>query len=137
MVIVDTTIWIDYFGNVDNAETDWLDGRLDTGEVGLTDLILCEYLQGVSSEKEVSLILPSMGKFEIFDTGGVVLAEASARNYRRLRSRGITVRATIDCLIATFCIERGFSLLHRDRDYPPFERWLQLRVVHPLPLRLN
>jgi predicted nucleic acid-binding protein len=70
-------------------------------------------------------------KLELFNSGGVELAKDAARNYRILRTRGHTVRKTIDCLIATFCIRERHSLLHRDRDFDPFEMYLELSVVHP------
>jgi predicted nucleic acid-binding protein len=72
-----------------------------------------------------------LGRFEVFNTGGAELAVASAMNYRLLRSRGYTVRKTIDCLIATFCVNAGHTLLHRDHDFDPFEKELGLRVAHP------
>jgi predicted nucleic acid-binding protein len=68
---------------------------------------------------------------EVFDIGGVAVAREAARNYRALRSRGHTVRKTIDCLIATFCLRGQHSLLHRDRDFDPFEKFLELSVIHP------
>jgi len=99
--------------------------------IGLLDLTVCEVLQGVSTEAVAVRVLRGLRRFEIFDTGGVALAEAAARNYRRLRSRGRTVRKTIDCLIATFCLEHSHTLLHRDRDFDAFEDLLNLQVVHP------
>ncbi len=98
---------------------------------GLTDLILCEVLQGIRSEREFSQVRRELGKFELFATSGEELAVAAASNYRTLRERGRTVRKTIDCLIATSCILRGHSLLHRDRDFAPFEQLLGLSVIHP------
>jgi predicted nucleic acid-binding protein len=77
------------------------------------------------------LVRREMSKFEVFDTGGTELAVASAQNYRLLRTRGLTIRKTIDCLIATFCLMAGHSLLHRDHDFDPFEKQLGLRVLHP------
>jgi predicted nucleic acid-binding protein len=99
--------------------------------VALTDLILCEVLQGIRRDVLFTSVRHDLLKFVIFETGGSDLALASAANYRELRKRGITVRSTIDCLIATFCIREGHSLLHRDRDYDAFERHLGLSVVHP------
>lgn len=131
MVIVDTTVWIDYLGGKSNAETGWLDCELDQRRLGLTDLIYCEILQGIRDDAAFSVTKKSLSNFHIFPTGGVDLALASARNYRILRSRGYTVRKTIDCWIATFCLEAGHSLLHRDRDFDPFEMHLGLRVIHP------
>ncbi len=131
MVIVDTTVWIDYLGGTDNVETAWLDRELNQQRLGLTDLILCEVLQGVREERAFTQVRQRLLKFEVFGTGGAELAVASAQNYRLLREQGYTVRKTIDCLIATFCLQTGHSLLHRDRDFDVFEKCLGLRVVHP------
>lgn len=131
MVIVDTTVWIDYFQGVKNPETDWLDAELDRQRLGLTDIILCEVLQGVRADSVAKEVEQKLLKLELFDTGGVALAREVARNYRALRSRGRTVRKTIDCLIATFCLREQHSLLHRDRDFDAFETFLQLSVIHP------
>lgn len=130
MVIIDTTVWVDYFRGVRNPETDWLDVELDRQRLGLTDIILCEVLQGVHDDTAAAEVERRLRKLEIFETGGVELATAAARNYRLLRVRGHTVRKTIDCLIATFCMRSGHSLLHRDRDFDPFETYLKLSVVH-------
>ena len=131
MIIVDTTVWIDYFHGTRNAETDWLDVELDRQRLGVTDIILCEVLQGVRDDTAVATVERQLLAVEVFETGGVELARAAARNYRILRSRGHTVRKTIDCLIATFCLRGHHSLLHRDRDFDPFERFLNLSVIHP------
>lgn len=131
MVIVDTTVWIDYFHDVRNAETDWLDAELDRQRLGLTDVILCEVLQGVRDDGAAATVERQLLSLEVFETGGVELARATARHYRVLRSRGHTVRKTIDGMIATFCLRDGHSLLHRDRDFDPFERFLHLSVIHP------
>lgn len=131
MVIVDTTVWIDYFRGTQNQETNYFDKELSRQRFGLTDLILCEVLQDVADEKASARVLRELRKFEIFETGGEALAIDAARNFRLLRRSGRTVRKTIDSLIATFCILRGHSLLHRDRDFDPFERFLGLGVVHP------
>jgi len=131
VVIVDTSVWIDYFQGVTNPETDWLDGELDRQRLGLTDVILCEVLQGVRDEVVAKEVEQKLLELEVFETGGVDLAREAARNYRALRSRGHTVRKTIDCLIATFCLREQHSLLHRDRDFDPFEECLELSVIHP------
>ncbi len=131
MVIVDTTVWIDYLQGLTNAETDWLHTALDRQRLGLIDLILCEVLQGVRDEFAATAVERQLLKLEVFETGGVDLAREAARNYRTLRTRGHTVRKTIDCLIATFCIREQHSLLHRDRDFDPFEKFLELSVIHP------
>jgi predicted nucleic acid-binding protein len=131
VVIVETTVWIDFLTGHRTAEADWLDRELTRQRLGLTDLILCEILQGIPTEAEAARTLRALERFEVFTTGGVELAPAAAGNYRALRARGRTVRKTIDCLIATFCITHRHSLLHRDRDFDPFEELLDLAVVHP------
>ena len=130
MVIVDTTVWIDYLRGTDNPESLWLDRELPRQRLSLTDLILCEVLQGVRDPVLFSQVRDELLAFHIFESGGKDLAVASAANYRILHEKGHTVRRTIDCLIATFCIESGHSLLHRDRDFEPFEKVLGLTVVH-------
>ena len=130
MVIVDTTVWVDYLNDVPTPESDWLDQQLARQPLGLLDLMVCEILQGLSTDAEAVRVLRDLRRFEIFDTGGIELAVAAARNYRTLRSQGRTVRKTIDCLIATFCVRGGHSLLHCDRDFDPFEQLLGLSVVH-------
>lgn len=131
MVIVDTTVWVDYFQGVAHPETDWLNTELDRQRLGLTDIILCEVLQGVRDDVVAKEVERRLLTLEVFDAGGVALAREAARNYRALRSRGHTVRKTIDCLIATFCLREQHSLLHRDRDFDPFEKFLELAVIHP------
>lgn len=128
---MDTTVWVDYLQGAENPETDWLNTELDRQRLGLTDIILCEVLQGVRDDVVAKEVERRLLNLEVFDTGGVALAREAARNYRALRSRGHTVRKTIDCLIATFCLREQHSLLHRDRDFDPFEKFLELSVVHP------
>jgi hypothetical protein len=108
----------------------WLKRR-SGHSIGLADLILCEVLQGVRNLREFRRVQQDLESLHILNTGGAALAIASARNYCFLRSKGTTIRKTIDCLIATFCIEYGHSLLHNDRDFDPFEVHLGLRVIHP------
>ncbi|MEO6805259.1 MAG: PIN domain nuclease [Edaphobacter sp.] len=131
MVIIDTTIWIDYLNGVINPETLWLDHEICQQPLGLTDIILCEVLQGIRADADFARVRRDLMKFDVFDSGGTGLAIASARNYRLLRARGHKIRKTIDCLIATFCLNEGHTLLHRDRDFDPFEKYLGLRVIHP------
>lgn len=131
MVIVDTTVWIEYLRGADIPETVWLDRELTRQPLGITDLILAEVLQGIQDDASFANTRDELLNFYVFETGGADLAIASALNYRKLRGRGFTVRKTIDCLIATFCLEAGHELLHRDRDYDAFEKALGLRVVHP------
>lgn len=94
------------------------------------DLILCEVLQGIRDRNTFLRISHELLTFHVFESGGTELAIAAAENYRDLRSRGYTIRKTIDCLIATFCLGANHELLHRDRDFEVFERMLGLRVVH-------
>ena len=131
VILVDTTVWVDYLRGVVTSETTWLDSNLDRERLGLTDLILCEVLQGVKDDDDFQRVRRELLKCEVFATGGIALAVASAKNYRRLRAHGSTVRRTIDCLIATFCLQNGHSLLHNDRDFTPFEKVLGLAVIHP------
>lgn len=131
MVIVDTTVWIDYFRGDDTLQTAWLEHELMRQRLGLTDLILCEVLQGISDARTSSEFRDDLLKLHVFETGGVELAIAAAENYRRLRQRAYTVRKTIDCLIATFCLRGRHSLLHCDKDFDPFEKLLGLSVIHP------
>jgi predicted nucleic acid-binding protein len=131
MVIVDTTVLVDYLRGLQNAETEYFDRELGRLPFGLTDLILCEVLPGIRGERAFTRVLRELRRFEVFDTGGRELAIAAARNFRSLRQRGRTVRKTIDCLIATFCLRDGHSLLHRVRDFDHFEQILGLAVIHP------
>lgn len=130
MVIVDTTVWIDYLRGTENAETSWLERELPLRRLGLTDLILCEVLQGLRDQKTFARVRAELLQLEVFDSGGVDIAIAAASNYRELRERGYTVYKTIDCLIATFCLKFEHQLLHRDRDFECFEKLLGLNVVH-------
>ncbi len=130
MVLIDTTVWIDFLAGRRNSQTLWLDRELGNQPLALTDLIYCEVLQGIGSDALFSHVRRDLEKLTIFDTGGMDLAVAAALNYRLLRRRGVTVRKTIDCLIATFCIQAGHELLHRDRDFDGFEAHLGLRVLH-------
>lgn len=131
MVIVDTSVWIDYLGGMANDQTLWLDRELGRQRLGLIDLILCEVLQGIRSDAAFAEVRRELEKFHLFETGGIEFAVAAAQNYRFLRRRGATVRKTIDCLIATFCLEAGHELLHRDHDFDAFEKHLGLPVVYP------
>jgi predicted nucleic acid-binding protein len=131
MIVVDTSVWIDYFNGTVNPHTDWLDHEIDDEPVSLTDLILCELLQGVRLKSEFSRMRRELAPFPVFNTGGESMAVAAATYFRILRAKGHTIRKTPDCIIATFCIQEGHSLLHRDRDFDPFEQHLGLRVIHP------
>ena len=131
MVIVDSTVWVDYMNGVVAPHTDWLDREVARQRLGLIDIILCEVLQGVREERRFRELQLRLMSFEVFDSGGRDLAIAAARNFRALRARGRTIRSTIDAWIATFCMLHGHVLLHNDRDFEPFEEFLGLEVVHP------
>jgi predicted nucleic acid-binding protein len=131
MVIVDTSVWIDALRGNTNSHVLWLRAAILREEIGLTSLILCEVLQGVLSDREFLQFRSDLIKFAVFESDGIELAIASAQNYRTLRQKGLTIRRTMDCIIATFCIENGHQLLHKDRDFDAFERHLGLRVAHP------
>jgi predicted nucleic acid-binding protein len=131
MILADSSVWIDFFAGRPNPESLWLRKELADQEIGLTDLILCEVLQGVRDDEDFRRAHLRLSSLPILECGGEYLAVASARNYRLLRSKGHTIRKTIDCLIATFCIEEGHELLHHDRDFDPFETHLGLKVIHP------
>ena len=133
MVLVDASVWIDYLRGQATPEADWLDRNLGARSLGLTDLTLCEVLQGCPDRQAAELGARLM-EFDVLTTGGAELAIAAAESYRRLRRRGVTVRKTIDCWIAAFCLREGHALLHRDRDFDPFERFLGLQVVHADPV---
>ena len=130
MVVIDTTVWIDYLRGAANPETHWLERELQRQRLGLTDLILWEVLQGIPDRALFAQVRDELLKFQLFQTGGTDLAIAAAQNYRDLRQRGYTVRKTIDCLIATHCLQAGHQLLHRDHDFDPFEEIMGLQVVH-------
>jgi predicted nucleic acid-binding protein len=129
MVIVDSTVWIDFFRGVKNPETLWLETEAQRKRLGLTDLILGEVLQGIREDREFLKVQTELLKFEVFVTGGIDLAVRAAENFRKLRKKGFTIQRVADCWIATFCIREGHELLHRDRDFDPFESELGLRVV--------
>ena len=131
MTIVDTTVWVDYLRGIATPQTDWLDANLLIERLGVTDLILCEVLQGVKDDDNFQAVQRELLKCEVFSPGGIELAVDSAKNYRKLRAQGRTVRRTIDCLIATFCLRNGHTRLHNDRDYDPFEQVLDLAVIRP------
>jgi hypothetical protein len=129
VIVADTSVWIDYFRGVTAPHTDLLDRALSESRITIGDLILAELLQGFSSEREFQIAKQLMDGLEYRDFVGRDMAMAAAQNYRALRRQGVTVRKTIDVLIATFCIENGFGLIHNDRDFDPMEQLLGLRVL--------
>ena len=131
MLVVDTSVWIDYFNGVENPQTDFLNTVLDKSPILIGDLILAEVLQGFRHDPDFEKVRRALGKYMQANMVSPVLAVQSARNYRFLRKKGVTVRKTIDSLIATYCIENDHELLHNDSDFDGYEEHLGLRVVHP------
>jgi len=129
MIVVDSSVWIDYFRGNPTAQANTLDALLGVEPLAIGDLILAEVLQGFTSDKDFSQARAMLTSLMIVDMGGQEIAIQAAKNFRTLRAKGVTVRKTIDTLIATFCIERGFQLLHNDRDFEPFVTHLGLRSV--------
>jgi predicted nucleic acid-binding protein len=129
VVIVDSAIWVDYLRGAMTLQTDWLNLHAGRQRLGLTDLILCEVLQGVRDDAQFAEVRRTLLHFDVLTMGGTALALNTAENYRTLRARGRTVRRAIDCLIATFCLMHDHELLHDDRDFDAFEQVLGLRVV--------
>jgi predicted nucleic acid-binding protein len=131
MVIVDSSVWVDYLRGVSTPQTDWVHREIDVQRLGILDLILCEVLQGIVEDRKFAEVRRSLLALEVFTTGGIELSVAAAQNYRALRARGKTVRKTVDCLIATFCILNDHVLLHADSDFDHFEKELGLKALHP------
>ncbi|MBI2688986.1 MAG: PIN domain nuclease [Acidobacteria bacterium] len=129
MILVDTSVWIDYFRGNQTAQTEALDSLLSQEQIAMGDLILTEVLQGFRHNKQFDLARGRLSELPFFDLGGYEIAVQSARNYRRLRAAGATIRKTINALVATWCIENGFRLLHDDRDFDAYEKHLGLRVL--------
>ena len=127
MILVDSSVWIDYFRGVSTPQSDRLDGLLGADPLATGDVILAEVLQGFTRDREFDVALRLMTSLTIVEVGGAQNAIQAARNFRALRLRGVTVRKTIDTLIATRCIEDGHSLLYSDRDFDPFVQHLGLR----------
>ena len=129
MILVDSSVWIDYFRGVPNRQTDLLDALLGVEPLVVGDLILTEVLQGFTTDrafKDAHRLMRSLPSIEI---AGLDVAVRAARNYRFLRQRGQTVHKTIDCVIATRCIEDGHTLLFSDRDFQPFVDHLGLATI--------
>jgi len=129
VILVDTSIWVDYFNGKDCKYTDALDAALVEGTVVIGDLILLEILQGFRSNKDYQRARTTLGTLEQFELFGRSMVEKCATNYRGLRKKGITIRRTTDIIIATFCIESKMPLLFQDRDFIPFVEKLSLIPV--------
>ena len=130
MVLVDTSVWVDYFNGVDTPPTTQLDRLLGSGRILTGDLILAELLQGFARDVDCRRARDLLIDLPYVDLVGKDVALAAADNYRKLRTRGFTVRKTIDVLIGTFCVVHGHELLHSDRDFDPMEKSLGLRVLY-------
>ena len=128
MIFLDSTVLIDYFNGRNNWQVEVLDSILGKELVVIGDYVLTEVLQGFRNEKEYQKAKTILLSFPCFDIGGKEIALQSANNYRYLRKKGITIRKTIDTMIATFCIENKFTLLHNDKDFEPFTKYLNLKV---------
>lgn len=131
MIILDASVLIDFLRAKRTRQTDWLNQETQPYRAGITSLGLCEVLQGIGTDAQFAKVQAVLANYEFFEIGSRELAVASANNFRILRGRGFTIRNTIDCLIATFCIEGDHFLLHNDRDFDPFEVHLGLKVFRP------
>ena len=131
MILVDSSVWIDYFNGIRNWQTDLLDDLLSNDPILIGDLILAEVLQGFRSDDDFEAAKTCLNILPFREIGGYKIALQSAQNYRLLRKKGVTVRKTIDVMIGTFCISEGITLLHNDRDFEPMVSHLSLKVLTP------
>ena len=129
MILVDSSVWIDYFKGTITAQTEILHRLLGQEPLAIGDLILTEVLRGFESERDFNDARRMLTSLTVVELGGQEIAIQAAKNFRALRRLGVTVRKTIDTVIATRCIESGYELLYSDRDFDPFARHLGLRVV--------
>jgi len=129
MIVVDSSVWIDYFNGRRTAQTDWLDYSLGYTPIAMGDLILTEVLQGFQSDRDFKIAKDLLLRLLLMPMGGREIALESATNYRFLRKKGVTVRKTIDVIIGTFCIHHYFPLLHDDRDFDPMVNLLGLKTI--------
>jgi predicted nucleic acid-binding protein len=131
VILVDSSVWIDYFRGTPTPEAEKLDSLLGTEPIATADLILTEVLQGFVSDRDFNQAKKLLTSLVVVDLAGQDIAIQAARNFRVLRALGITVRKTIDTVIATRCIESRLSLLYSDRDFDPFVEHLGLRSALP------
>jgi predicted nucleic acid-binding protein len=129
MILIDSSVWIDYFNGVYNQKTDFLYSNLGREEFVIGDLIYTEVLQGFSDERSYRKAKELLDVFPFKNIGGKEIALSSANNYRILRKKGVTIRKTVDVFIATFCIENNISLLQNDRDFEPFIKLCNLQSI--------
>lgn len=127
MILVDSSVWIDFFNGTENDETDKLNEIFGLEEVAIGDLILAEVLQGFRSDKDYKIAKEVLTSLTINELIGKDIAIKSADNFRKLRKKGITIRKTADVIIATYCIENKIPLLFTDKDFVPFVEKLKLR----------
>jgi len=129
LILVDSSVWFDYFKGALTPQTDKLDSLLGVEPLAVGDLILTEVLQGFDNDRDFEAARRLLTSLTVVEIGGLDVAIAAAENFHVLRKLGVTVRKTIDTVIATRCIRDGFDLLHSDRDFEPFTKYLGLRVV--------
>lgn len=127
MILVDSSVWIDYFNGRMTPQTDTLDLLLGREKIVVGDLVLTEVLQGFRTERDFNRAKSLLTSFFVVELGGRDIAIKAAQNFRALRALGVTVRKTIDTVIATHCIENGYHLLYCDKDFDPFAVHLGLR----------
>jgi predicted nucleic acid-binding protein len=129
VILVDSSVWIDHLRDTVTGPVSQLRSLISSEELLVGDLILCEVLQGLRTDAEAALVEDALREFEVVPLVDAELAVKAAANYRFLRRRGITIRKTIDLLVGTYCIERGHTLLHSDRDFAPMESLLGLQTA--------
>ena len=129
MILVDTSVWIDYFNGKQTWQTDTLDNILSEEWVLIGDIILAEILQGFDKDTDYKKAKEALDTIECINIGGKKLAVKSANNFRFLRSKGVTIRKTVDMLIGTWCLESDIELLHNDRDFDRIALHLPLKVM--------
>jgi len=130
VILVDSSVWIDFFRNRPTTKAKWLDKHLDVEDLAVGDLILAEVLRGFKDDRGFNETRRLLRRLRQISLCGEDLAVEAARNYRKLRAKGVTVRGTVDLIIATRCLADGLQLLHSDKDFEGFEEHLGLRAVH-------
>jgi len=129
LILVDSSVWVDYFRGTVTPQTEKLDSLLGHESLAIGDLILTEVLHGFDNDRDFQTAQRMLSALLVVELGGLEIALQAARNFRFLRRHGVTIRKTIDTVIATRCIESGYELVHSDRDFDPFAKYLGLRVA--------
>jgi len=129
LIVVDTSVWIDYFNGIPTPQAGLLDALLGERVLAVGDLILAELLPGFATELDAKRALSLLEPLEFLEMAGREVAIQSADNYRRLRRRGVTVRKTMDMLIGTYCLMHDHEILHNDRDFDVLAKHLGLKVL--------